>query len=898
MKAPPRHRTDGVGRALGRVVRVLAVVVASGLAVPLAGLVSPASASAAVVYASDSFNRTVSGSWGTADTGGPWSASGPAYAVSPGSATIAADQSAPSNFLTSVSAQDVDAEVKISPPPISNGYVDVGMGVRYGQAGGTFYQVSAFYASGSNAGNYTAELKAEPADTAISPDVSTTIAGGTAIWFRLQAQGVNPTVLRWKIWQDGSPEPAGWTSTATDSTPAMQVAGGVGLKAYSGSLTQPVAFNGVVVNPVAVPPPTIESCPSGVVICDTFNRSVAGGWGSADSGGPWSTSGSIWSVQPGTGSLVASPAAPTNFLAGPVQDVDAEVKITPPGISGSYVDTGLAVRYNASSASAYQLSAYYATGNNNGDYTVELKTEPSNTAIEADVNTAVAGGTPFWLRLQATGTSPTTLSWKIWADGTTEPTAWTATATDGTPGLQAAGGVGVKGYAGNTTPIGFDVLWATDSTPPPPPPPPPSQFTCVSSPLACDTFARTATNGWGRADVGGSWTISGNASNWSVTPGTGSVQVVPGGAEIGTLGKISIPNVEVLTELTLPLVTNGSSDAYVLGRYVGGSAPTYYRVGVVRSRSLASLVIRAQRGDGSFVLADVSTALPESETVPVMLRVQFQGTNPTALRARVWEQGSPEPSTWNMATTDSTAAMQGQGALGLRVRDEDPANAMAFQFEGLQAVALAAGPGAGTGTDVDAFGRTASGTWGTADAGGPWSTAGAAYQVVPGRATVVANSSTPTNFLATSTIQDVDLECWISPTGMTTAYYDAGIAVRYGPSGGTFYQLSAYYASGNNGGNYTVQLKRKPSNTLINPDFQTTIPGGTGLWLRLEAQGVNPTVLRWKAWQDGTAEPTAWTGTATDSTAAMQGSGGVGVEAYANSGTAVMAFNRLTAKGL
>ncbi|MGH9076259.1 MAG: hypothetical protein ACRDY0_02190, partial [Acidimicrobiales bacterium] len=412
------------------------------------------------------FARTATNGWGSADVGGSWSGTGPAFAVTPGAATVAADASAPSTFLTSVSAQDVDAEVKISPPPISNGYVDVGMGVRYGQAGGTFYQVSAFYASGSNAGNYTAELKAEPADTAISPDVSTTIAGGTAIWFRLQAQGVNPTVLRWKIWQDGSPEPAGWTSTATDSTPAMQVAGGVGLKAYSGSLTQPVAFNGVVVNPVAVPPPTIESCPSGVVICDTFNRSVAGGWGSADSGGPWSTSGSIWSVQPGTGSLVASPAAPTNFLAGPVQDVDAEVKITPPGISGSYVDTGLAVRYNASSASAYQLSAYYATGNNNGDYTVELKTEPSNTAIEADVNTAVAGGTPFWLRLQATGTSPTTLSWKIWADGTTEPTAWTATATDGTPGLQAAGGVGVKGYVNaNTTQVGFNVLWAADITP-------------------------------------------------------------------------------------------------------------------------------------------------------------------------------------------------------------------------------------------------------------------------------------------------------------------------------------------------------------------------------------------------------------------------------------------------
>ena len=48
------------------------------------------------------------------------------------------------------------------------------------------------------------------------------------------------------------------------------------------------------------------------------------------------------------------------------------------------------------------------------------------------------------LRLQVTGTSPTTVRAKVWLAGTAEPAAWLLTSTDSTAGLQAPGGVGVK----------------------------------------------------------------------------------------------------------------------------------------------------------------------------------------------------------------------------------------------------------------------------------------------------------------------------------------------------------------------------------------------------------------------------------------------------------------------
>jgi len=170
--------------------------------------------------------------------------------------------------------------------------------------------------------------------------------------------------------------------------------------------------------------------------------------------------------------------------------------------------------------------------------------------------------------------------------------------------------------------------------------------------------------------------------------------------------------------------------------------------------------------------------------------------------------------------------------------------------------------------------------------------------VIPGRATILANPATVANYLTSVSARDVDMLAWISPSPMTTAYADSGVAVRYVAASGTFYQVSAYYATSNNNGNYTVQLKRKPENVEINPDVSTTIPGGTALWIRFEAQGAYPTTLRWKVWQDGTPEPAAWTGTGSDSTSADQGAGGVGVEAYVDSGSTTIAFNGLTATAL
>jgi hypothetical protein len=62
-----------------------------------------------------------------------------------------------------------------------------------------------------------------------------TLAAGDTLAVRVQAAGTNPTTLRAKVWKSGSPEPASWQRSVTDTTAALQTAGGIGIDMYLSS---------------------------------------------------------------------------------------------------------------------------------------------------------------------------------------------------------------------------------------------------------------------------------------------------------------------------------------------------------------------------------------------------------------------------------------------------------------------------------------------------------------------------------------------------------------------------------------------------------------------------------------------------------------------------------------
>jgi hypothetical protein len=208
--------------------------------------------------------------------------------------------------------------------------------------------------------------------------------------------------------------------------------------------------------------------------------------------------------------------------------------------------------------------------------------------------------------------------------------------------------------------------------------------------VAADRFNRTVSGGWGTADVGGPWSVLDTPGSWRVAPGAGSVSVAATAQGRAVLGGVAVQNVDLLAEIVLPLCTGSGSncDGYVVGRYTGGSSPSYYRVSPVQGQGRSTVYLRAQRADGSNLAGDLNTGIPAGAGVVLWVRVQFQGVNPTAIRARIWPAGTTEPSTWLLSSTDATSAEQIAGAVGVRARNEDTAAARTFKFESYQATAL------------------------------------------------------------------------------------------------------------------------------------------------------------------------------------------------------------------
>jgi hypothetical protein len=68
-------------------------------------------------------------------------------------------------------------------------------------------------------------------------------------------------------------------------------------------------------------------------------------------------------------------------------------------------------------------------------------------AVNLPTSITYSAGSQLNVRMQITGTNPTTLALKVWPSSASEPAAWQTSATDTFAGLQAPGAVGLAGYS-------------------------------------------------------------------------------------------------------------------------------------------------------------------------------------------------------------------------------------------------------------------------------------------------------------------------------------------------------------------------------------------------------------------------------------------------------------------
>lgn len=191
----------------------------------------------------------------------------------------------------------------------------------------------------------------------------------------------------------------------------------------------------------------------------------------------------------------------------------------------------------------------------------------------------------------------------------------------------------------------------------------------TASVLASDAFSRTVTNGFGSADVGGAWSTTGTTSAYAVSDGAGRIRI----ATAGSGNYVSMNGISSsATDLYLTLATDkpaSGSGLYLsaIGRRVAGAGEYRAKVQLTGNGAVGLYLIRASSTGAETTIASGLTIAGLNYAVgdKLAVRLQVTGTGPTTIRAKVWELGTTEPTTWQRSVTDSTAGLQVPGGIGL-----------------------------------------------------------------------------------------------------------------------------------------------------------------------------------------------------------------------------------------
>jgi PKD repeat protein len=882
-------------------------------------------------YATDAFGRTVANGFGTADIGGAWTLAGAAssFAVSDGAGHITgAVGGNRSAYLTDVSQTDVDIKSDLTLDSTATGggaYVSI-IGRRV--SNNNDYRLKVRYASDGRVIAYlTRTLAGSETILANLPVPGLTATANDPLRARFQVSGSNPTTLRAKVWRQGTQEPAAWTITGTDDTPAaLQAPGNLGILLYtSGSWTG------------AAPALTVDNLQA-----------------EADAGAP-----------------VNIP--PTASFTTDVHDLTLSVD----GSGSSDTEGGTIASYlwdfgDGSTGVGATNQHTYATA---GPYTVTLTVTDDGGATNTTTRPVTATDPPpnvaptasFTADVQLNAATLTSTSTD--SDGTITASAWDF--GDGTTG---SGATVQHSYTAAGT---YNVtLTVTDDdgdtgtiTQPVPVADPPSLY-------ALDGFGRDVANGLGIADLGGAWTLSGAATSFSVAGGTARVNAAAGATRAGYLASVAQSDVDMKADLTLDsTATGGGAYASLVGRRVANNTDYRIKLRYVNDGRVIAYLTRMVGGTETIVANLPVPGLTVTAGDTLRVRFQLNGSSPTTLRAKVWRATDAEPTDWTITGTDATpAALQAPGGIGvvLYTSGSWTGTAPTLAVDNLVAgtdvsappvdpppnvapiASFTAAPnvnyvtvtstsidpdgvivssawdfgdgGTGVGASVqhaytaggtytvtltvtddkgdvgtisqpvtvadppslfalDGFGRDVANGLGTADLGGAWTLAGAAtsFSVSGGAAHIAgAVSGNRAGYLASVAQTDVDLTADVSLDAAATGggAYVSLIGRRV--ANYTDYRLKLRYLADGRVVAYLTRMVSGAETILANlPVPDLTVAPGDALRVRLQVSGSATTSLRAKVWRTGTGQPVDWTITGTETTPPeLQGPGGIGVLLY------------------
>jgi pimeloyl-ACP methyl ester carboxylesterase len=187
--------------------------------------------------------------------------------------------------------------------------------------------------------------------------------------------------------------------------------------------------------------------------------------------------------------------------------------------------------------------------------------------------------------------------------------------------------------------------------------------------LAEDTFTRKSAASWGTADAGGEWSVlAGSSADFSVSNASAGIALsaVNSTRLVALMGARSgLPQLEMRFRLSeTPL----GASVYVIPATRIIDSNNLYGVRITVPTSGSASLVGYKRVDGTN-LSFGSAASISSVVAKTWYRVktEAEGTAPTLVRAKVWRDGDPEPSYWQLEARDSQPELQqANGSPGLR----------------------------------------------------------------------------------------------------------------------------------------------------------------------------------------------------------------------------------------
>ena len=102
-----------------------------------------------------------------------------------------------------------------------------------------------------------------------------------------------------------------------------------------------------------------------------------------------------------------------------------------------------------------------------------------------------------------------------------------------------------------------------------------------------------------------------------------------------------------------------------IGRRVSNNNDYRIKLRYVAGGSVVAYLTRTIGGTETILATATVPGLTVSPGDVLRVRFVVSGTGTTALTGKVWRAGSTEPASWLLSTTDSTAALQAPGGVGV-----------------------------------------------------------------------------------------------------------------------------------------------------------------------------------------------------------------------------------------